>query len=104
MAWTKAQQHHLAAHWGRRAWGDAHWWHLLGTKEEVARQRVAQLAQASCPGLKRNAGRATEGEAGNRRSHGPITGCLVGATQLLEAKQGAQVERRPCAGQSDRPS
>ena len=32
MAGAEAQQHHLAAHWGRRAWGDVHWWHLPGHK------------------------------------------------------------------------
>ena len=41
VAWAEPRLLHLAAHWRRRAWGDAHWWHLPRTAEEVAANQGA---------------------------------------------------------------
>jgi len=41
VTYAEARLHHLAAFWARRAYGDAHWWHLPRTVAELVASRGA---------------------------------------------------------------
>ena len=39
--WASTRLAHVKAYWGRRAFGDAHWWHIPRTAAELAANRGA---------------------------------------------------------------
>ena len=46
VAWAEPRLLHLAAHWKRQAWADAHWWDLSRTVGGVAANRGAAKGPA----------------------------------------------------------